>query len=84
MNELNLPKQDDVEQFEMGDKTVSVVRLTDENRPAMFELAMSMYLDDVCMYCHRNFTRQELGESVWAHPNKFGRIVHGECWKANN
>jgi hypothetical protein len=70
----------------MDEKQVSVaiVELTDENRPAMFEIAMSMYLDDECMYCHRAFTREELNTSIWAHENKFGRIVHAECWEANN
>ena len=63
---------------------VLVTELTDENRPAMFELAMSMYLDDECMYCHKNFTRAELSDAKWAHKNEFGRIVHGSCWEANN
>lgn len=85
MNVLGLPKQEEVKEFDMGGgKSVAVVELTDENRPAMFELAMSMYLDDECMYCHRNFTREELKTSIWAHENKFGRIVHKECWDANN
>jgi hypothetical protein len=48
------------------------------------EVVVSMYLDDECMYCHRNFTHEELKHAIVAHPNKFGRIVHGECWSANN
>jgi hypothetical protein len=85
MNILNLPKQEEVQEFDLGGgKSAAVVELTDENRPAMMEVVMSMYLDDECMYCHRNFTREELKHAIVAHPNKFGRIVHGECWSANN
>jgi len=85
MNVFNLPKQEDVQEFDLGGgKSVAVVELTDENRPAMLELAISMYLDDECMYCHRNFTREELDTAKWAYRNKFERIVHKECWDANS
>ena len=85
MNILNLPKQEEVKEVDLGGGlSAKLVELTDENRPAVLEVVMSMYLDDECMYCHRNFTREELKASIWAHENKFGRIVHGECWKANN
>ncbi len=36
---LSLPRDEDVEEFEIGGKHVSVVRLTDENRPATLEVA---------------------------------------------
>lgn len=85
MNVLGLPKQEEVEEFDLGGgKSASVVGLTDENRPAVLEVVMSMYLDDECMYCHRNFTREELKSAVVAYPNEFGHIVHKECWQANN
>lgn len=85
MNVLGLPKQEEVEEFDLGGgKSAAVVELTDENRPAMLEVAMSMYLGDECMYCHRNFTKEELKTSILANPNEFGRIVHKECWQANN
>ena len=85
MNVLGLPKQEEVKEFDLGSgKSASVVELTDENRPAVLEAVMSMYLDDECMYCHRNFTNEELKSAVVAHPNDFGRIVHKECWQANN
>jgi len=87
MNILNLHKQEEVQEFDLGGgKSAAVVELTEENRPAMLEVVMSMYLDDECMYCHRNFTHEELKHAIVAHPNKFGRIVivHGECWQANN
>lgn len=83
-NILKLPKQEDVQEFDLGGDSVKVVTLTDENRPAALEVVASMYLDDECMYCHRNFTRKELETAKVAHPNKYGRIVHAECWDANN
>ena len=77
------PKQEEVQEFDLGGgKSAVLVELTNENRPAMFEISMSMYLDDECMYCHRNFTREELKTAVIAYPNKFGRIVHNEYWQA--
>lgn len=85
MNELCLPRQEEVQEFNVGDgRVVKVIELTDENRPAILKAALMMYLDDECMYCHRNFTEEELETAIWAHPNEFGRIVHKECWDANN
>lgn len=85
MNVLGLPKQEEVKEFDLGGgKSATLVELTNENRPAMLEVVMSMYLGDECMYCHRNFTNEELKGAIWAHPNEFGRIVHKECWHANN
>lgn len=84
MDPLKLPKQEDVTDIDLGNVHVSVVKLTDENRAGVLEVVMSMYLDDVCMYCLRNFTREELKTAKWAHPNEHGRIVHAECWSANN
>lgn len=83
MNVLNLPKQEDVQEFELGNQSIKVVVLTDENRPAVLEAVMQTYLDDECMYCHNKFTEAQLKTAIWAYPNEFGRIVHAECWKAN-
>lgn len=81
---LNLPKQEDVSEFNLGSAKASVIKLTDENRPAVLDMVISMYMDDVCMYCMRNFTFEEVKQSVVTHPNPHGRIAHKECWKANN
>ena len=75
---LKLPKQEEVTEIEMGNgNKIAIIELKDE-------IALSMYEGDECMYCHRNFTPEEVRESVWAHENEFGRIVHKACWKANN
>ena len=85
MDIMKLPKQEEVQEFDIGGgKHAAVIELTDENRPAVLEVVMSMYLGDECMYCHRNFTNDELKTAIWARPNEFGRIVHKECWDANN
>ena len=84
MNVLKLPKQEDVQEFDLGNTTAKLVKLTDENRPAVLDVVLSMYMGDECMYCHRNFTFEEVKQSLGAYPNKFGRIVHRECWNANN
>jgi len=83
MNKLqphNLPRQEDVEIVQFGSMDAAVVKLTPENRQSVFEMVMSTYLDDICGFCGRNFTREELDDSVWA-PGDRGRIAHKECWE---
>ena len=85
MNVLKLPKQEEVQEFDLGGgKSAKLVELTDENRPAILEAVASTYLDDECMYCHRNFTSEELKTAILVFPNEYGRIVHKECWNANS
>jgi hypothetical protein len=84
MNFKKLPKQEEVTDFDLGGLKASVVELTDENRPHVLEAVLSMYMDDKCMYCRRNFSYEEVKKSVVAHENPYGRIVHKECWDANN
>ena len=84
-NLLKLPKQEDVTEIDMGGGNhIKAVTLTDDNRPAVLEIVQSMYCDDVCMYCKRSFTMDEVKRSIWAHNNPHGRIVHRECWNKNN
>lgn len=84
-NLIRLPKQEDVQEFDLGkDGVIKLVELNEENRPAVLDVVISMYMDDECMYCHRNFTFEEVKKSRWTYPNSFGRIVHKECWEANN
>ncbi len=47
-NPLSLPLDEDVQDFDIDGKRVSVVRLTDENRPAMSDVVMSMCLGEMC------------------------------------
>jgi hypothetical protein len=84
MNFKKLPKQEEVTEIDLGQLKASIVELTDENRPHVLEAVLSMYMDDECMYCHRNFSYEEVKKSVRAYENPYGRIVHKECWDANN
>jgi len=64
---------------------IAIVELTDENRPAMFRLAMSMYLGEKCRFCHAEFTTlEELHGAVYAGYSEWGRVAHKACWDANN
>jgi len=81
MNVFDLPKHEDVL---YQDENLSFVKLTKESRPGILKVIMSSYLDDVCMYCLRNFTPEEVNDAVGAYPNEHGRIVHKECWDENN
>lgn len=82
---FSLPRDEDVEEFEIGNKHVSVVRLTDENRPAMLEVVLSMYLGESCKYCLRIYeTLDDLKITVWAGYHEHGRLACKDCWNAHN
>ncbi len=77
-----LPRQEDV--TEISD-LISVVTVTDDNRDALVEVALSMYLGEGCKYCHRVFeTLEDLAAAVWAGYHERGRLAHKECWEKNN
>ena len=85
MNVLKLPKQEDVSQFNIGSYQVSVVAVTDENREALVENALSMYLGEKCKYCGREYkTLADLKDTVYAGYHEHGRLACGSCWRANN
>ena len=73
------PRQEEVDFIDLGQAKAAVVEITSENRDYLLEMVMQTYLDDVCRYCGRNFTREELNTAVWA-PGENGRIAHKECW----
>jgi len=70
---------------EPGDISVGIIELTDENRAAAFQIALSMYLGEACKYCGVPFeTLDDLHTAVWAGYHERGRLAHKACWDANN
>jgi len=66
---------------------IAVVRVTDENRDALVEMALSMYLGEACKYCgHVYETNADMRarDVVYAGYHATGRTACGSCWKANN
>lgn len=62
---------------------IIITELTDENRPAMLELALSMYLGETCPYCLKKFeVLDDLKDSVWNGYTDYGRIAHHNCFFA--
>lgn len=64
-----------------------VVQVTDENRAALVDIALSMYLGEACKYCgHVYETLADLRARsvVYAGYHEHGRTACGECWKQNN
>ena len=58
-----------------------LIKLTDENREAVFKMALSMYLGEVCQGCNKSFdTEEDLKSAVWW-PWEKGRIGHKDCFK---
>lgn len=61
-----------------------VVPLTDENRPAMAEFALSMYADEPCRICRRLLTMADLKDgATFAGYSADGtaRAAHRVCWQ---
>ena len=86
MNELDYPKDEDVEIITIGHShAIGVVKLTDENRPHMVKVALSMYLGEKCKYCLKEYTTlEELKGAVFAGYHEYGRLACDTCWKENN
>ena len=87
MNILKLPKQEEVTEFDLGNATVKLVELTDENRATMAEIALSMYVGEKCKYCLHEFTSTadlKARNAVYAGYHEHGRVACKKCWDDNN
>jgi hypothetical protein len=87
MNILKLPKQEEVSEFDLGNATAKVVEVTDENRAALVEIALSMYVGEKCKYCLHEFKSvADLRErnAVYAGYHEHGRLACKVCWDAAN
>ena len=79
-NFKKLPKQDEVEDFDLGNMKASLIELTDENREHVLEVVISMYIGETCIFCLQQFqTIEDVKGSVYA-PWEKGRIAHKACW----
>lgn len=66
---------------------IAVVEVTDDNRDALVDVALSMYLGEACKYCgHVYTTNADLRERavVYAGYHATGRTACKVCWDANN
>lgn len=85
MKTLKLPKHDEVTEIDLGGMKVAVVEVTDENRDALVEIAMSMYLGEKCKYCGKQYkTLTDLKGTVFAGYHEHGRLACKACWDSNN
>jgi hypothetical protein len=61
---------------------VGIVEITDENKNALLDIALSSYLGERCKYCGKEYTSLEmLKDTVWAGYHKNGRLACSACWK---
>ena len=62
---------------------IAIVEVTDENKDALVEIALSMYLGESCKYCLKVYeTLEDLKDVVFAGHN--GILACKSCWKENN
>jgi hypothetical protein len=60
---------------------VAITEITDENREDLTKLALSMYLEETCPYCLRQFeTLEDLNDAVYNGYTQYGRIAHKVCF----
>lgn len=87
-NWKRLPKQSEVQSFDLGDAKVQIVELTNENREHVLDAALSMYANEPCRVCGVLLTNEDVhteGRVVFAgysHDNK-SRCAHKACWDQN-
>lgn len=80
MKPHKLPRQEDITDVAIPGGTIRLIELTDENRPAVVEMALRTYLGEECQGCHKTFeTLEDMEGSVWW-PWEKGKIAHKECW----
>jgi len=87
INPLNMPKQDEVEEFDLGNNKVKLIEVTPENKDYLVEMALSMYLGEKCKYCLHEFkSNQDLRDrkAVYAGYHEYGRLACKKCWDENN
>jgi hypothetical protein len=60
------------------DVYVGIVKITPENRDALVDMAMSMYLGEVCAFCGKEYnTLDDLKDTVWDGKGPACEM----CWK---
>ena len=84
-NPLDMPKQEDVTEVDLGEARAALVRITPENKDYLIKKALSMYLGECCKYCQKEYkTLDDLNDTVFAGYHEYGRLACKSCWDANN
>ena len=86
MQPHKLPRQEDVTEVYIDDShTIAIAKITPENKDALMEMTLSMYLGEQCKYCLRIFdTLDDIKTAVYAGYHEHGRLACKKCWDENN
>lgn len=86
MNPLKLPKPEEVKSFDLGDTTVHLVEITEDNASYLGTIsALMMIAGRKCRYCQVEFEPEDIDDVVYAaHPGEPSQIAHSECFKLAN
>lgn len=61
---------------------LSVVKITDENKDELAQVAISMYLGEKCLFCGREYkTAEDLEDTVWVGQDESRRLACTGCWQ---
>jgi hypothetical protein len=83
-NPFDLPRNEDVTEIDLGSHRLASVKVTDQHRAGLADMAMSMHLGEKCKYCLREYkTLTDLEDAVWVGDHEYGRLACESCWKAN-
>jgi hypothetical protein len=61
---------------------LTVVKVTDENKTELAELAITMYLGEKCVFCGREYkTLADLKKTVWVGQDESRQLACVGCWQ---
>ena len=84
-NELqSLPHDHEVKTFDVGNRQLSLVEITPENKDALVQVALSMYANEPCRICGGIVTMDDLRNgAVYAgySVDDTARSAHKACWQ---
>jgi len=87
MKPLQLPKQEDVKEIDLGAILSKVVTVTQENQEALGDMVMDLAVGARCKYCQHEFssmTDMRLRRVVFAGEHEHGCLACKARWEINN
>ena len=82
-----LPKQQEVQEFDLGVIHSSVVKVTPENHEGLGDTAMQLAIGQKCRYCLHEYSSMadmRRRHVVFAGEHEHGRLACKSCWETNN
>jgi hypothetical protein len=79
-----LPKQQEVQEFDLSGLTAKTAKVTDENAESYVENFLTLKIGERCRYCRHEYTSIEdirARQPVYAGVHEHGHLACKSCWK---